>query len=144
MGRGRRFHRLHLAMFGGIPQYEALAGLRLAFDPQSSIPESKEAWIAEAKVRFASDEGFQFVIAEWEARLLSEATPTEPEPLAESSGTSGENAEGSGSSALGETVECGSSVGADCAGAGKGAGSEHKPVRQRLRSALRKLLRGLC
>jgi hypothetical protein len=84
-------------MFGGIAHYEALAGLRLAFNPESSIPESKEAWIAEAKVRFASDEGFQFVIAEWERTILAEAKQAEPEPSAASPGSDSEKAEGVGS-----------------------------------------------
>lgn len=46
--------------------YEALVGLRLAFNPDATFPASKQAWIAEAKIRFAADEGFAEVIAAWE------------------------------------------------------------------------------
>jgi hypothetical protein len=70
---GRRFNRLRLLMFGRIPKYEGLAGLRLSFNPDASVPESKEAWIADAKIKHAGDLGFQDVIAGWEKKLGEEA-----------------------------------------------------------------------
>lgn len=72
IGAGRKYQRLIYAVAGALISYENLAGLRLAFDPQAAVPESKEAWIAEAKIQFADDTQFADVIAGYNEKLEEE------------------------------------------------------------------------
>jgi hypothetical protein len=60
---GRKYQRLAALLWGFQTGYEGLVGLRLAFDPNDTYPTSKEAWVEEAKIRFASDTGFAEVLA---------------------------------------------------------------------------------
>lgn len=136
VARGRRFHRLHFTMFGVTPEYEGLAGLRLAFDPDASIPDSKEAWIAEAKVRFASDPGFQTVLAEWENTVLERSKQVESEPSPLESETAGGTSSGSDRQNE-KAAQLDDNAAADSAGAG--CAGQKKPLRKRLRSLLRKV-----
>ncbi len=69
---GRKYQRLAKLLWGHDVLYEGLVGLRLAFNPEASFPESQEAWIEEAKTRFASDEGLAEVIAAWEEECAAE------------------------------------------------------------------------
>jgi hypothetical protein len=69
--------------------YESFAGLRLAFDPHATVPASKEAWLAEGKIRFATYPGFQAVIAAYDKVLAEEKLEAEREadeaPVADAS-----------------------------------------------------------
>jgi hypothetical protein len=86
---GRKYQRLGKLLWGHDVLYEGLVGLRLAFNPEASVPDSQEAWIEEAKTRFASDEGLAEVIAAWE-----EECAAEEEKASSSSVTPDDDAEG--------------------------------------------------
>lgn len=76
VANGRKYHRLEQALSGILPPYKGAVGLRRAFDPKASVPRSKEAWIAEAMIKFADDEGLKVVVAEWaveKKRIVAEA-----------------------------------------------------------------------
>lgn len=95
---GRKYHRLDEAMWG-YQTFEAAAGLRLAFNPNASVPSSKEEWIKEAMVKYADDKELQQLAAEWEvvkkaaaeAALKEEAEKRAAEEVA--SGDKAENVE---------------------------------------------------
>ncbi len=69
----RKYQRLREVMTGSLLSFESMAGLLLAFNPYAAIPRSKEEWIAAGKIRFASDEVFQAVIAAYDALVADEA-----------------------------------------------------------------------
>jgi hypothetical protein len=73
VGGSRKYQRLREVMAGSLLSFESMAGLLLAFHPYTPIPRSKEEWIARGKVRFASDEAFQAVIAAYDELVADEA-----------------------------------------------------------------------
>lgn len=77
VGAGRKYQRLQYVTDGALASYEYLAGMRLAFEPHATVPESKEAWIEEAKIQFAADTRFAEVIAAYEEKLEEERTQAE-------------------------------------------------------------------
>lgn len=61
---GRKYQRLEWAMYGA-STFEGAVGLRLAFNPDAQVPNSKKEWIEEAMAKYADDEGLKVVVAEW-------------------------------------------------------------------------------
>ncbi len=79
VGGSGKYQRLELAFAGEPMSYESFAGMRLAFDPNAAVPDSKAAWLAEGKIRFATDSGFQAVIAAYDKVLAEEKLEAEGE-----------------------------------------------------------------
>jgi hypothetical protein len=133
---GRKYQRLEKLFWGNTVGYDALAGLRLAFNPDATVPASKQAWIAEAKIRFAADEGFTEVIAAWEEEcgITKKAVPS-----SETAARSTEDANTNDSSSSADSVSPADSVEASSTGTEEGVKGLHHQVRSTLLSILGKL-----